>query len=161
MTLPITAVSPSLQSIKRQDIRTSALNPTISCELALTDTSTTPRPGDHARNPFTNGSSAGATTVASTTNHPQPFANGNTPSNGSLLRVGEARRQPEDFEHPPPSKRQHIQQNPTQWHDQKVFVECLADQVFPHVDKELAKLPKDQYDVKKLGTKVSMLRRSP
>ncbi|KAJ4390449.1 hypothetical protein N0V85_007208 [Neurospora sp. IMI 360204] len=114
------------------------------------------RPGDPARGPLTNGSSAGATTVA---------------SHGSLL-VAEQRHQPDDLEHPP-SKRQRtetvpvsaptinnqLQQNgnsqsTTHWGMPDVFVQCLANQVFPHVDRELATLPRDKYDLQKIGTKV-------
>ncbi|CCC07375.1 hypothetical protein SMACR_02383 [Sordaria macrospora] len=132
------------------------------------------RPGDPARVPPTNGSSAGATTVAPTTTHAQPFVNGNTQSNASL-RVGETRHQPDGLEHPPfkrqrtdtvpsttttPTSHNHLQQSghpqptPPPWNDQDVFAKCLADQVFPHVDRELVKLPRDKYDVKKIGTKV-------
>ncbi|KAK1775559.1 WD40 repeat-like protein [Copromyces sp. CBS 386.78] len=129
------------------------------------------RPGDPARVPLTNGSSADATTVASTTTIAQQHAGANNQSNGSL-RVAEQRHQPDNLEHPPfkrqrtetvpvttPTSNNHLQhhgnpQSSPRYGDQDVFVKCLVNQVFPHVDRELANVPRDKYDVEKIGTKV-------
>ncbi|KHE82656.1 WD40 repeat-like protein [Neurospora crassa] len=114
------------------------------------------RPGDPARDPLTNGSS---------------IAPGNTQSHGFLVEA-QQRHQPDNLEHPPfkrqrtetvpataPTINNQIQQNGNSqtvphWGRQDVFIQCLANQVFPHVDRELANLPRDKYDVQKIGTKV-------
>lgn len=151
VTRTITITSPSSTSVP---------NPITSRGIALTEAPTTPRSGDPARGPLTNGSS---------------IAPGNTQSHGSLVEA-QQRHQPDNLEHPPfkrqrtetvpvtaPTINNEIQQNGNSqtvphWGRQDVFIQCLANQVFPHVDRELANLPRDKYDVQKIGTKVSMLR---
>jgi len=58
----------------------------------------------------------------------------------------------------PHQKRRRLQpptaEEPPQWAYDDVFANCLQTQVFPHVNREVAKLPSELVDTKSIGRKV-------